>query len=125
MPLKKLPDAGKSNTEWADNVLAVYDYTAARILLSKVQQAHQQGPYLLSVLPPLSDAGTSAYLWEDLTGVVPQLAWDRIKVFTYLAAQRRTWSQESLQRFGLTLRNLIAVGGKVTPDVMKGLEKAI
>lgn len=125
IPLKKVPDPGKSDTEWAENVLAVYDYTAAQILLSRVQQAHHQGPYLLSVLPPLSEPGKPAHLWDDLTDLVPELAWDRIKLFTYLAAQQRSWSEDSLQRFGLKLRNLIAVGGKVTPEVMKGLEKAI
>jgi hypothetical protein len=125
IPLKKVPDPGHSNAEWAQNVLAVYDYAAARILLSNVQKAHQEGPYLLSVLPPLSKAGNPAHLWEDLTGVVPEQAWNWVGFFAYLAAQQRSWSEESLQRFGLTLRNLIAVGGKVTPDVMKGLEKAI
>jgi hypothetical protein len=42
-----------------------------------------------------------------------------------LAANERSWSKEALRRFGLMLPNLISVGGKVTPDVMKGLEKAI
>ena len=124
-PRAKTPDRGGSDTQWAENVLAVYDYTAAQILLNSVQQAHQQGPYLLSVLKRPSDAGTSAHLWEDFTGLVPELAWERIRLFTYLAAQERSWSEDSLQRFGFKLRNLIAVGGKVTPDVMKGLEKAI
>jgi hypothetical protein len=125
IPVRRAPDPGKSDTEWADNVLVVYDYAGAQILLSKVRQAHQQGPYLLSVLTPLSEPGTPAHLWMDLTGVVPEMAWDWIKFFTYLAAQQRSWSEDSLRRFGLKLRNLVAVGGKVTPDVMKGLEKAI
>ena len=125
IPLKKLPVQGKSNTEWAENVLAAYDYAAAQIFLNRVQQGHQQGPYLLSVLKPLSESGEPAHLWEDLTGVVPDLAWNWIRFFTYLAAQERSWSEDSLQRFRFKLRNLIAVGGKVMPDVMKGLEKAI
>lgn len=124
IPLKETPRRGKSTAEWAANVLRVYDYATAQILLSKVQQAHQEGPYLLSVLSPLSEP-RPAYLWENLTGVVPELAWDWIKFFTYLAAQQRSWSDESLQRFGLTLRNLIAVGGKVTPSVMQALQTAI
>ena len=74
---------------------------------------------------PLSASGTQAHLWEDLSSVVPERAWDWVRFFTYLAAQQRSWSEESLKRFGLTLRNLVAVGGKVTPDVMEGLEKAI
>jgi len=125
IPLKETPNRGKSVAEWAANVLAAYDYAAAQILLSRVQRAHQDGPYLLSVLAPLSEPGMPAHLWENLTGVVPELAWNWIKFFTYLAAQQRSWSDESLQRFGLTLRNLIAVGGKVTPDAMKALETAI
>ena len=77
------------------------------------------------MLKPLSESGEPAHLWEDLTGVVPDLAWNWIRFFTYLAAQERSWSEDSLQRFRFKLRNLIAVGGKVMPDVMKGLEKAI
>lgn len=125
IPLKEVPAPGKSNAEFAVNVLAVYDYTAAEILMNNVRHAHQQGPYLLSVLKPLSAPGEPPHLWEDLTGVVPDEAWNWIKFFTYLAAQQRSWSEDSLRRFGLKLRNLIAVGGKVTPDVLKGLEKAI
>jgi len=125
IPLAKSPKQGQSSAEWAANVLEVYDYATAQILLNRVQQAHQQGPYLLSVLAPLSDQGIAAHLWENLTGIVPELAWDWIKFFTYLAAQQRGWSDESLQRFGLKLRNLIAVGGKVTPSAVKALETAI
>jgi hypothetical protein len=125
IPLKKTPDPGKSNEEWASNVLAEYDYAAAQILLSKLRQAGQDGPYLVSVTEPLSESGVSVYLWQDLTGVAPELARDWIKYFTFLAAQQRVWSEVSLRRFGLTLHNLIAVGGKVTPDVMEALDKAI
>lgn len=125
IPLKKVPVPGKSNAESVANILAVYDYAAAQILLSRVQQAYPQGPYLISVLKPLSEPGQPAHLWEDLTGVVPELAWNWISFFTYLAAQQRSWSEDSLQRFSLKLRNLIAVGGKVTPDVIEGLKKAI
>ena len=125
IPVNKMPARGSSTTEWAGNVLANYDYAAAQILLSRVQQAHQDGPYLLSVLAPLSEPGMPAHLWENLAGVVPDLAWNWIKFFSYLAAQQRSWSDESLQRFGLQLRNLIAVGGKVTPVTMDALQTAI
>jgi hypothetical protein len=70
-------------------------------------------------------AGTPAHLWEDLTGVVPELAWDWIKFFTYLAAQEQSWSEDSLHRFGLNLLNLIKIAGKVGPDTLKALETAI
>ena len=125
IPLKKAPDPGKSNTEWAANVLAAYDYTAAQILLGMLDKSYQKGPYLVSALKPLSEADTPTYLFEDFTGVVPELAWDRIRLFTYLAAQERSWSEESFQRFGFKLRNLIAVGGRVAPDTLKGLQRLI
>ena len=57
IPLKETPNSGKSTAEWAANVLAAYDYPTAQILLSRVQRAHQDGPYLLSVLAPLSEPG--------------------------------------------------------------------
>jgi hypothetical protein len=125
IPLKHLPDTGKSNTDWAASVLAAYDYSAAQILLARIQQTRQGGPYLLSVLKPLSESGGSAHLWEDLTSVVPDLAWNWIKFFTYLAAQERSWSEDSLQRFGLRLRNLIAVGSRIPPTALKELGGAI
>jgi hypothetical protein len=125
IPVKEKPSKGKSSAEWAANVLAAYDYAEAQILLSRVQQGHQNGPYLVSVLTPLSDSGTAAHLWEDLTGVVPEMAWDRMRFFTYLAAQERAWSEQSLERLGLKLRNLIAVGGKVTPMTAAALEEVI
>jgi hypothetical protein len=124
IPVNTLPRAGTSNGEWAANVLAAYDYAAADILLSKLRRDHREGPFLVSVLQPLNESEATANLWEDLTGVAPDLAWDWVKSFTYLAAQQRTWSEVSLERFGLTLRNLIAVGGKVTPSVLDALDKA-
>lgn len=125
LPLKRVPQRGKSSGQWAENVLAAYDYATAQLLLAKVNGDHDHGPYLLSTLTPLSKAGVSVHLWEDLTGVVPELAWDWVRFFTFLAAQERSWSEETLGRFGLNLRNLVGVGGKVTPETMKVLEKAI
>jgi hypothetical protein len=125
IPLKSIPSQGKSNEEWAANVLAVYDYAEAQILLSQVNHQHQSGPYLLSVLSPLTQQGKTAHLWEDLTGVAPEEAWDWMRLFTYLTAQQRTWSDESLQRFALRLRNLIAVGAKITPQAATALGQLV
>ena len=43
IPLKKTPEPGHSNAEWAANVLAVYDYTAAEILLRPFRQVLSEG----------------------------------------------------------------------------------
>ena len=125
IPVTKVPEPGKSHAESAVKVLSAYDYTAAQILLNKLDKIYQRGPYLISVLKPLSGTAAPVHLFQDLTGVVPDLAWNWIEFFTYRAAQERSWKEESLKRFGLTMRNLIAVGGKVTPDVLSGLEKMI
>ena len=112
------------DSEWAENVLAVYDYATAQILLSKLDQTYQRGPYLISVLKPLykSDSPVPLHLFQDFTGVVLDHASNWVKNFTYLAAQQRSWTEHSLPRFGLTMRNLIAVAGKVMPDVANALK---
>ena len=54
IPVKEVPEEAAADAERAANVLAVYDYTAAQILLGKVNEVNEKGPYLLSVLAPLS-----------------------------------------------------------------------
>lgn len=56
-----------------------------------------------------------------MTRESPELAFDWVKFFGYLAAQERGWSAAALERFGLKLHNLIAVGGNVDPDTVKAL----
>lgn len=128
IPVNYVPQHGSTDEQWAQNVLAAYDYARAQILLNQVDRSHEDGPYLVSELAPLSQpsqSGGSPHLWEDLSGVVPELAWDWMKYFTYLAAQQRSWSQVTLQQFGLNLRNLIAVGGKVAPTTAAALGQLI
>jgi hypothetical protein len=120
IPVTKIPKYSQVSAEWAANSLAVYDYTTAQKLLDKLDKTYQQGPYLISVLKqPLSDIATpvQVYLLQDFTGKVPELVSKVVDLFTYRAAQQRTWSEESLRTFGLNVRNLIAVAGRVTPDV--------
>jgi hypothetical protein len=125
IPLTSTPRPGRSNAEWAANVLAAYDYAAALIMLDALDGSHRRGPYLVSMLSPLSGAKGRTYLFEELTGVVPDLAAERIRFFSYLAAQERSWSEATLERFTLKLRNLVAVGGKVAPDAVKGLMELV
>ena len=67
--------------ELATRVLEVYDYARAQVLLSRVNGSHQNGPYRVSALSPLStsptaDADIRPHLWQDLTAAAPELAWD-------------------------------------------------
>jgi len=127
LPVTKVPKSSNLDYQWAENVLAVYDYAAAQILLSKLDTTYQRGPYLISVLKPLSLSGSpvSVHLLQDFTGVVPGHASNWVKDFAYLAAQQRGWTDQSLRRFNLTMRNLIAVAGIVTPDVARALNTMI
>jgi hypothetical protein len=124
-PVRETPEPGKSNAEWAANILAVYDYTAAKILLGNLDKSARKGPYLVAVLKPLSEMNTPACLFDDFTGVVPELVSEQVEFFTFLAAQERSWSEEALERLAHKLRNLVAVGGKVAPDTLKGLARMI
>src|SRR5215472_9320075 len=128
IPVKEIPKYSQVSAEWAANTLDVYDYATAQKLLDKLDKSYQQGPYLISVgKKPLSDMATpvQAHVLQDFTGKVPELASNVVELFTYRAAQQRTWSDESLRSFVLNMRNLIAVAGKVTPDVASAVIKLV
>ena len=127
LPVTKVPKFSQSPAEWAQHVLAVYDYASAQALLNKLDKTYQRGPYLISVLKHLSEHSTAmpVYLVQDLAGVVPDLASNWVRLFNYLTAQQRGWTDQSLRRFGFTMRNLIAVAGKVTPEVATALRTMI
>lgn len=120
IPVKMAPKSSEGLSEWAANVLAVYDYTTAQKLLDKLGNEYRQGPYLIAVLnQPLSErkSPVQEYLLGDFTGREPKLASQVVDLFTYRAAQQRTWVHETLPSFRLNVRNLVAVAGKVVPDV--------
>lgn len=120
IPVKTMPKYSAVPAEWAANVLAVYDYAAAQALLDKLDQTYQRGPYLVSVLKdPLSERTISVqeHLLQDFTGKVPELVSQVVDLFTYRAAQQRKWTDESFRSFSLNVRNLVAVAGKVAPEV--------
>jgi len=124
IPVKTVPQHSKVLSEWAANVLSVYDYATAQKLLDKLEKTYQRGPYLISVLKdPLSKrtVPVQEHLLQDFTGKVPELVSQVVDLFTYRAAQQRTWTDESFGSFRLSVRNLVAVAGKVTPDVASAM----
>jgi hypothetical protein len=127
LPVTRVPKSSQSPAEWAQNVLAVYDYATSQVLLNRLDKTYQRGPYLISVLKPLSEFSTATpvYLVQDLAGVVPDLASNWVRLFNYLTAQQRSWTDQSLRRFGFTMRNLIAVAGKITPEIAGSLKTMI
>ncbi len=128
IPVTAVPTYNKDLEKWAANVLDAYDYTTAQKLLDKLDKTYRRGPYLISVMKqPLSNGDTPipVHLLQDLTGKVPELVSQFVDFFTYRAAQQRTWTDESFQRFRLTLRNLIAVASKVGPGVADAAIKLV
>ena len=120
IPVTAIPKYHKDLEKWAVSVLEVYDYATAQNLLDKLDNTYRRGPYLISVVKqPLSNANApiQLHVLQDFTGKVPELVSQFVEFFTYRAAQQRTWTEESLQNFRLNMRNLVAVAGKVGPEV--------
>lgn len=131
LPLKRnieLPDNlsdPEQAAQAARQVLAVYHYARAKVLLSDLGgKAVSSGPYLVSKIS--ADTGDkAALLFFDMSHVVPKLVWDWVKAFCSLAAQERSWTDVTLTKLALNTRNVIAVGARDTPQVVSGLEKWI
>ena len=79
----------------------------------------------MSGLKPLSEMNRPLSLFEDCSGVVPARVAARERFVKFLAAQERSWSEQSLERLAHTLHNLVAVGGQVAPDALHGRARMI
>ncbi len=123
----ELPKGKEDDPDFAKKVLAVYDFDRAKVLLNKFEKPYDRGPYLISVKPPLTQAPEPVpiHILQDFTGVVPKLAARAVKDFEYLAAQERTWSEQSMRKLPSKLRNYLAVASEVTPEVVVSLKTMI
>jgi hypothetical protein len=105
----------------ASDLLDVYDYARARVLLSDLGiHTIGGGPYLIS-RETGSTRVSGGRLLIDMTGVSPSLIWDWMTWFSWLSGQERSWSETTLKRLGLNLRNIIAVTEKITPVVFESV----
>jgi hypothetical protein len=119
------PGSDMGAAEW---VLAHYDFARARGLLHRLGgAAHVDGPYIVSALTPVGDAGepTGARLDQDLSHAPPEFAAAWVKTFLSQSAQRNSWDGTALQQAALTLRESLSVAAKQWPTVQRGLEKWI
>jgi len=118
--LGNLSDPARARPAAAE-ILDAYDYARARLLLSDLGiDGLGGGPYLASRRPGAPGASASG-LVIDMTGVSPSLIWDWMTWFSWLTGQERSWSETTLKRLGLSLRNIIAVAGSVTPVVFESV----
>jgi hypothetical protein len=105
-------------TRAAEQVLAVYDYPRAKALLADLGvQAVRGGPYLLSRLAASADKEAAPVLF-DMTHVAPTLVWDWIKALCALIVQERSWSEVTMTKLALNMRNVVAVSARQVPDVV-------
>jgi hypothetical protein len=127
IPVTELPKGKEDDPDFAKRVLAVYDFARAQVLLNKFEKTYDQGPYLVSVKAPLSQetGPVSFQIFQNFTGVIPDLAARGVRNFEYLAAQERTWTEQSMRVLAFKSRNLIAVAGKETPKVAGSLKTMI
>jgi hypothetical protein len=104
----------------AAEILQAYDYARAKLVLAEFDLgAAGRGPYLVS--RESRSGPTRAGLLVDMTGVSPSLVWDWMNSFCWLAGQERSWSEVTIKKLGLNLRNVIAVTATTTPVVLASL----
>lgn len=123
IPLVRAPTTTVT-TEW---LLDQYDYASARTVLRVLKGAHRDGPYILSLLKPVSGAegccGTLAgpYLFQDLSAVPPDLAAAWVKEFLNQAAQERVWEPRTGAGLALRLRLTVGIAAAGMPEVRQAL----
>jgi hypothetical protein len=101
------PLLGDSSFDWA---LDHYDYARARAILRTLAGEHRDGPYIISSSKPISvnDTLEGPYLYENLSGVPPELVYHWVKSFLRQAAQQRFWEEQAGQRLALLVRTVVA-----------------
>lgn len=129
LPVKRTPALPQELTpanlaQAAQQVLDAYDHARAQVLLAEAdaQARRNNGPYLASRMP--SGAGPARWrLFLDMSHVAPRLVGDWVGAFTSLAAQERSWTEETLLRLSLNTRNVVALAAHATPDALSSLKQ--
>lgn len=127
IPVTELPKGKEDDPGFAKQVLASYDFDRAKVLLNKFEKTYDRGPYLISVKAPLSQTPepVQMHILQDFSRTTPELAATTVKDFEYLAAQQRTWTEQSMRVLPTKLRREVAVAAKVTPEVAGILKEMI
>lgn len=125
LPLEIAPVA-RPSPNW---ILEHYDYARARALLDLLPGSLREGPYIVSLLKPLSSGGpASQYLFQNLsavpTGNGDLISW-WVREFLNQAAQERFWEPKTAESLVLKLRTTIALLATGLPVVQKGLDSWI
>lgn len=108
----------------AEQLLAVYDYPRAQLLLAEMgKDGYQSGPYMFSRTPGGSKQNDT--LFFNMSKASPELISDWVNAFRLLTSQQHSWSAMALRKLGLQVRNVIAVSAGATPVVFRELQEWI
>jgi hypothetical protein len=101
-------------------MLAAYNYPRARFLIDKVDPKLRGGPYIISVLKPLSSADQTPdrFLLQDLSSVTPRVINSWVTIFQSEAANEDFWEPQTARRFAADLRSVIdTVAHQIMPNM--------
>jgi hypothetical protein len=103
----------------AATLLTKYDFGRAAALLLKLPgQPRTGGPYIVSVITPLSDATPPAqFLYQDLSSVPSDIIVPWVKAFVVQASKERFWERDSITNLVLDLRESIEIVALASKDL--------
>jgi len=104
-------------------MLKAYDFARARSLLDSVDSSLRDGPYIISVIRPLSQEPIrQKYLFQDLSSATPRVVRQWVVLFRIESARPNFWEAEGGERFVLELRSDVDV---VAHDIMPNIPSNI
>jgi hypothetical protein len=122
VPLTKSVDITSHPTDrkTALIMLNAYNYPRGRSLIDKIDPTLRSGPYIISVLKPLTlTAGVpDKFLFQDLSSVTPRVVSSWVTIFQSEVAKEEFWEPENGRRFASELRSVIdVVAHQIMPNM--------
>jgi hypothetical protein len=115
----------KEARESAIKLLGIYDYARAQVLLADFSlDPTSSGPFLVSKRHPTKATRADRTVF-DMSRVSPTLVSDWTRAFCNLATQESSWTDTTLRRLALNVRNVIAVAARLTPQVRGEVDKIL
>jgi hypothetical protein len=102
----------------ATALLQAYNFARARFLLDRINPKFKRGPYIISVLTPLTMQAPDRYLFMDLGSATPQLVGQWVGLFAVESGRENFSEPMAGDRFLLTMRNDIDI---IAHDVMPNM----
>jgi hypothetical protein len=121
IPVNAVPPADVT-AEW---VLDNYDVNRARLLLNRVPENLNQGPYIISSLHPLrSELSPSDHiLFQNLSSpsITDDIAYQWVRLFQDQALRQEFWRADMMADFVLGMRTKVSLVAGILPPTIDGL----